>query len=403
MADDLQIELLAKLGNVLSAFDKVQAKIKDVEREQAKANKTAADMQKKITEGFNTTDVEKFEKSMRGAHRTTADFQHQAGEGMVHLKDKFHAFHGVALQVGGAAATALAGIAEAARIVSDKIDEAIKKAAQLGETSGDKQAKAALALAATPGVTDAKGLLRKTQSVGGTATQDQINDFVSKLADTSHQEDEADKRASEEEAVQDAQDNKEREKATHEGRTFTPPPRKPRRQRRFFLNDDTAADAASAFARFGALPGAEAEILRSLKETGSTERAESVLDRQMEQAEIADPEGLQVLRTNRQLETRDLAAGSSHDARKAALGDRFKKTREGERAVKQAGRSATGRIAFGIAGEGGLADDVLDILKPGTTEGDQTDALAEGALKKAKPPIRVEITNHPAAPVDAGY
>jgi hypothetical protein len=404
MADDLQIELLAKLGNVLSAFDKVQGKIKDVEREQAKANKTAADMQKKITEGFNTTDVEKFEKSMRGAHRTTADFQNQAGEGMVHLKDKFHAFHGVALKVGGAATLALAGIAEAARLVGDKIDEAIKKAAQLGETSGDKHTKAALALAATPGITDPKALVNLTNSASGTATQDQINDFVTKLADTSHQEDEADKRAAEQEAVNDAQDAKEREKAKHEGRTFVPTPRKPKRRRNFFLNDQTATSAVDAFAELGALPGADAEIIRSLKETGSTTQALETLRGQLDAAEAADPDGVQVLRENRNLELRDQKAGSSHTARVQALAARARKTREGERAVKTAGKGTAGRVNDAIIGDEGLVTDIFDVLTPGTREGRSSEAFAKERLDRTPPPpIKVEVINQPAAPVDAGY
>ncbi|MBA3685244.1 MAG: hypothetical protein H0W72_08390 [Planctomycetes bacterium] len=364
--NDLQLQVIAKLGQILPALDRLDEKVLKVERSVAKVSRSGRDFQGEASRGFGGAGnaVTEYDAKLRRTIKTGRDFQQESSRGLLKLKDNFQAFSGIAIAGGGAVTAILTGIAAAARAAAKEIDEARVKTTQLAEGPGAKQGAAAIALSGVNGV-DSQSILDTATKSQGTASQDQINDFIRQLVASG-----------------------------------VP------------LDNNNASGAIRRFADVGGVvPDAGERIIAGMQARpfdAANYGGDSGIDQQVGKVDTADPTFLRDLRARRFNETRRIAAGGTAAARTTALSEDIAKTNAevSAAALNQRYREAGG---LGKAGIGlGQAFKVTgrwlgDVLSPGTSAEDNADASAKNQIYgPPPPPLRVVVTNQPT-PVDGGF
>lgn len=388
---DLQFRMSAKIGNLLSTMDRVEAANKRIEAELKRVNKAAGDVQKSVQKAFVSAALSAadFNAQVKNSGHTMTDFQNSAGNSLLVLKTRFKAFSGVAIAGGGAATLALTGIVKAARAASEAIDEAMRKAAEAARGPGTKKTEAALAAASIPGV-DAEKVMSFATTTHGTASQDSINEFVTRLAETNRDEDKEDLKHADEMADDDKEDAINRAEARRTGKEFKPKKRK-ERDRKFHLNQGNVDLAVMNFAQFGGIPGASDLLIDDLKKTGTTSHASHALSEQLNAARRADPGGVGALEQNRSRELETLRLGASNNARHEAAVEEEIKVANLREGVRQAGRSPISRGLHALFGVGGVTEDIGDVFTPGSGERRR----AEKAVNARKEAVKVEVVRQP--------
>ncbi len=379
MGDDLQLDILAKVTSALKGMDSIEDKLKRVESQTKKLNKTNADLQNQAVAGFKKqqTAADEFSNSfsagMGKSAQATRDFQGQASSAFLKLKGDFNVMKGIGIGVGGVATAAITAVVGIVAAASKQMDEFKAKAAELAETSGDKGTDAAVAISGLANVNQGQAAAF-ARDVGGVGTQDQINDFIKRLAVA-----------------------------------------KPDVDTKQFMS------AVSAFAQTAIVPGVGEKLIEDLKATGGTSASSLKAFSQVDSARSIDPVGIAVLERKRSLESENIRLGGGDapraeqltalEAANSALRrsvSRVTSDRDereiNERGPNSFGEAVQGRFGTTARAIGDATTAVVDTFRSGNIDTRAGRQKAESVIQEAHDsnrPIRVEVINQPR-PVDGG-
>lgn len=402
MSDDLQLDVLARVGPAVKGLELVDVYLKRIEASTKRVNKAQQDQQKgavgmltKFT-GIDRkaldfipvfTNINETKKALAGLPSvikrggvSMQDFQQQASTSFLKLKEDINITKGVAISVGPAVAGVVAGIAAAgfaAIRVFKGVDAAIEaskqKAASLGATGADQEIAAATGLLGSGANIDAATVSDAALGAQGPVKQEQISAFLAK-------------------AVKEGAFDFLPSGAQNTG-----------------INTQQVNSLVRSFAANALVPGADDELIGQFRASAGQSTFSDNLTSSMAAIRASAPGAVAVREQQRGAEVLVNRASRTDAARIEAINVAQREARASTRAVADAEVEQTSSTIQGIGRRiggaamfvGGVADSGLQLLgkKDATEQSDTTNAT--NALNNGKP-LKVEVVNSPR-PVDGGY
>jgi hypothetical protein len=158
---------------------KLDRKVEESARKQTQLAQITAQEMETINSAINNKALRDFDRVGAAASRSTE----AVGRPMVKLKEEMRLFGGVSMRVGAGITTALVVATTAAKALISELARVKDEKAALGEKVGNQTFSNATALASSR-IAEVDKVIAAAKTAGGPVKQEEVDQFVSKLADS---------------------------------------------------------------------------------------------------------------------------------------------------------------------------------------------------------------------------